>query len=320
MLAAALIAAAAPARAAGAEAELKRLAERTGGVLGACIAAGGPMACINGERPMPMQSVMKLLVAVAVLDAVDRGDWKLDDAVTLHREDITPFASPLARQIGEDGLHITIGELVTRAVIESDSTAADVLIRRLGGPAAVQQVLRRKAIAGVRIDRDERGLQTEPSGLAWRPEFVDLKRLEAAQAAVPRQVRDARFSAYQADPRDTATPRGMASLLQRLAGGELLSPRSTGWLLATMERTRTFPTRLKAGLPPGWRIAHKTGTSGDWKGVNAATNDVAVLRSPSGRTVVVAAFLANSTAPPTKRDRVLAEVARIAAAASGPGA
>ena len=145
-LAAALLAASAPARAAAttdAQAELKRLADRTGGVLGACIAAGGPMACVNGERPMPMQSVMKLLVAIAVLDAVDRGAWTLDEKVTLHRDDITPFASPLGRSIGDDGLSISVGDLVARAVIDSDSTAADVLIRKLGGPAAVQQVSRR---------------------------------------------------------------------------------------------------------------------------------------------------------------------------------
>jgi beta-lactamase class A len=298
------------------QAELQRLAARTDGVLAACIAAGGPMACINGERPMPMQSVMKLIVAIAALDAVDRGVWSLDDQFTLHREDITPFAAPIGREIGDHGYRTTLADLITRAVIDSDSTAADFLIAKLGGPVAVQDVLRRKAVAGVRFDRDERHLQTEILGLTWRAQFADPGAMRAAEAAVPPAVKEAAFKAYQADPRDTATARGMTSLLQRLADGQLLSRRSTSFALATMQRTRTFPDRLKAGAPSGWRVAHKTGTSGAWRGVTAATNDVGVLTSPSGRRIVVAAFLANSTAPAKARGLALAEVARIAVASA----
>ena len=320
--AAALVATAAPAQPApraDVQVALKRLAERTGGVLGACIASGGPIACINGERPMPMQSVMKLIVAIAALDAADRGVWSLDDEFTLQRQDIVPFNSPIAQQIeqqaGDRGYRTSLSDLITRAVIDSDSTAADFLIARLGGPAAVQDVLRRKAVAGVRLDRDERHLQTETLGLTWRPAYASPAAMRAAEAAVAPAARDAAFRAYRLDPRDTTTPRGMAVLLLRLSKGELLSKRSTGFLLATMERTRTFPTRLKAGTPVGWRIAHKTGTSGGWRGVTAATNDVGLLRAPDGRTIAVAAFLADSTAPASKRDRVIADVARIAAGA-----
>lgn len=295
--------------------ELEQLARRSGGVLGACIAAGGPVECINGERPMPMQSVMKLIVAIAALDAVDKGVWSLDSEFTLNRDDISPFVQPIGRELGDHGFRTTLADLITRAVIDSDSTAADFLIARLGGPAAVQDVLRRKAVAGVRIDRDERRLQTEFVGLTWRPAYAKPAVMRAAEAAVPAVVRDAAFEAFQRDPRDTATARGMTAMLLRLSRGELLSRRSTQFLLATMQRTRTFPTRLKAGTPRGWRIAHKTGTSGGWRGVTAATNDVGLLQPPDGRTIVVAAFLANSPASGAARDRTLADVARIAAAA-----
>jgi beta-lactamase class A len=299
------------------QAELQRLAARTDGVLSACIASGGPIECINGERPMPMQSVMKLIVAIAVLDEVDRGTWSLQDQVSLHRSDISPFASPLAGAIGDRGLRTTVADLVTRAVIDSDSTAVDVLIARLGGPRAVQAMVRRKAIEGIRIDRDEKGLQTETLGLTWRETYASARAMRAAEAAVPPAVRDAAFKAYQSDPRDRATARGMTQMLERLAHGQLLSPRSTRFLISTMERTRTFPGRLKAGAPAGWRVAHKTGTSGVWRGVTAATNDVGLLRAPDGRFVAVAAFLANSRASSDVRDAALTEVSRIAAASGG---
>jgi len=313
VLAAASVAGGAAYAESGTEASLRQLAARSDGVLGACVGSGRSMDCVNGDRPMPMQSVMKLIVAIASLDAVDRGRWSLGEEVVLHREDISVFVQPIAEKIGPGGYRTTISDLITRAVIDSDSTATDFLIARLGGPAAVEAVLRRKGVEGVRIDRDERRLQTQILGMQWRPEFASAAVFRAAIGKVPASRRAAAFKAYQTDPRDTATARGMTGLLLRLAQGQLLSRASSDFLTAVMEQTRTFPGRLKAGTPPGWRIAHKTGTSGDWRGVTAVTNDVGVLRSPSGRTVAVSAFLANSSASDADRDRVLADVARIAA-------
>lgn len=291
---------------------LRTLASRTDGVLGACIASNGVVDCVNGDRPMPMQSVMKLVVAVAVLDSVDRRAISLDQPVTLHPADVSVFVQPIAKLIGPDGYRTTVRDLVVRAVIDSDSTAVDWLIARLGGPAAVQTILRRKGVADVRFDRDERRLQTDVVGLTWRPEYSSPAVLDQAIEAVSSDARDKAYSAYQRDRRDTATPRGMTTLLSRLVSGSLLSPASTKFLIETMGQTRTFPGRLKAGIPPGWRIAHKTGTSGDWRGVNAITNDVGILTAPTGRIVVVSAFLANSSRRDTARDIVLADVARIA--------
>jgi beta-lactamase class A len=42
--------------------------------------------------------------------------------------------------------------------------------------------------------------------------------------------------------------------------GKALGPESTGYLLGLMARTATGPNRIKAGLEPGTRFAHKTGT------------------------------------------------------------
>ena len=70
-----------------------------------------------------------------------------------------------------------------------------------------------------------------------------------------------------------------------------------------------LPQRLKAGLRPGWTLGHKTGTSGSWSGVTAATNDV----GPNGERITITVFIGDSTAPPADRAKVMA---RIAAAAS----
>jgi beta-lactamase class A len=294
--------------------ELDRLANRIHGRVGACVADESTIVCVNGDQRSSLQSVMKLVVAIAALERVDAGQWRLDEAVTVRREDLSVFVQPIAKLVGPDGYRTTIADLIRRAVVDSDSAATDVLIRRLGGPKTVQAVLDRHHIVGVRIDRDERHLQTETSGFSWRPEYVDPAALDRAIEAVPKARRDAAFRKYQADVRDTATPRGMVSLLQELAEGRLLSAESTAHLLRVMTETVTFPDRLKAGLSPSWTLGHKTGSSGDRFGVTVATNDVGVLTAPDGSLISVAVFVSDSKAPAAERAAVIAGVARAAIA------
>lgn len=299
-------------------AALQAHAAAADGVLGACIVDRHGASCANGDRPISMQSVMKLLVGMAVLDAVDQGRLTLADEVLLTRDDVSVFVQPLEKQIGPDGYRTTVGHLVRAAVIESDSLATDWLIDRLGGTTQIQAYLDRKGIVGVRLDRDERRLQTEIFGLTWRSEFTDPDRLDAAIDAVPEDRREAAFRAYQNDVRDTATPRGLATLLYRLGEGQLLSEQSTQWILGVMGETRTFPDRLRAGTPAGWWIGHKTGSSSSWKGVVGVTNDVGVMRAPDGAVIGVVALLANASAPAAERAAAIAGVSRIAAQTHRP--
>ena len=173
----------------------------------------------------------------------------------------------------------------------------------------MQAVLESKRITGIRVDRDERHLQTEIAGLEWRPEFVDAALLERAMEAVPPAVRRTAWERYRTDARDTATPRGMAGFLLRLARGELLSAASTGFVLRAMAECRTFPDRLKAGVPPGWQIAHKTGTSSTREGITVATNDVGILTAPDGTPFAIAVFVADSRAGYPARAALIARLA-----------
>ena len=261
------------------------------------------------DERFAMQSVMKLLVGIAALDAVDTRGWRLDDAITIYKQDLSLYVQPIARLVTNAGYTTNVGDLIRRAIIDSDSAATDILIARLGGAPAAQQVLLRKGLLGIRIDRDERHLQTEIAGIAWRPEFVDPELLNRAIESVPEARRTKAFAQYQADPRDTATPRGMVEMLSALGAGKLLSAPSTAFILQAMQDTVTGPDRLKAGMAPGWTLGHKTGTSGTWHGVTAATNDIGILTSPKGRKIAVAVFVGDSRASDTARAAAIAKVA-----------
>jgi beta-lactamase class A len=102
---------------------------------------------------------------------------------------------------------------------------------------------------------------------------------------------------------------GMAMLLDELAQGKLLSPSSSRFIVDTMKQTVTFPNRLKAGVRSGWTIAHKTGTSGTWKGVTAAVNDVALLQAPDGSTIPLAVLIGDSRASEEQSGAVMAKIA-----------
>ena len=294
--------------------DLARIVGGFDGRVGACIQAGEKVSCIRGEERFSLQSVMKLVVGIAVLQDVDEGRRRLDDAVTVRLEDRSLHVQPLARLVGPSGFRTTIGDLVRRAIVDSDSAATDFLVAQLGGPSAVQSVLRAKGIAGIRVDRDERHLQTEIVGLTWRPEYVDATVLEHAVQAVPDARRQEAYARYQADPRDTATPRAMVAILSRLVRRELLSASSTEYLLQAMKECHAFPDRLKAGLPLGWAIAHKTGTSDSWKGLTAATNDVGIVTAPDGSPLLFAVFVADSRAASGERAAIFARISAAAAA------
>ncbi len=293
---------------------LTRLSQGFDGRVGVCVENRAATVCENGDERFSLQSVMKLIVAAAVMDRVDNRDWHLNEAIVVHKEDLSVFVQPIADLVTEQGYRTTIGDLVRRAIVDSDSAASDILLDKLGGPAEVRSFLERKGIAGVRVDRDEKHLQTEILGLEWRPEFVDPAALKRAVDNVPEDTRDAAYRRYQNDERDTATPRGMSSFLFALASGRLLSLESTTHLMNVMADTVTFPDRLKAGLAAGWTLAHKTGTSGDWKGVTAATNDVGILTSPDGGRLSIVVFIGDSREAPARTAAQMASVSRTAIA------
>ena len=184
------------------------------------------------------------------------------------------------------------------------------MLARLGGPAHVKKLLDRNGIQGIRLDRNERQLQTKIAGITWRPEFVDAALLDKALAVIPAATREAAYRKYQTDVRDTSTPERMTALLLKLAQGKLFSAASTRFLLDVMEQTATFPDRLKAGLSGGWKLGHKTGSSGCLKGFCVATNDVGVLWSPIQSPVAIAVFVADSNASLSEKATLMSSLSR----------
>lgn len=267
---------------------------------------------LNGDRPFPMQSVFKLPLAAAVLAEADASRLHLSERVRLLEEQLSAQHSPIA-SAWPARRDYSYAELLEAVVLDSDNTAADVLLKRIGGPGALSAWLTAKNVRGVRVDRYEREIQTEVYGMpSFRPDWRDPALYTAAKLAVPPAKRMAAMWAYMRDPRDTATPAGMLEFLQMLDGEELISPASTRRLIEIMSRVARGAGRIKAGLPKGTFLAHRPGTSGADQGVNAATNDVGIFVLPDKRSYGLAVFLSGSTLDDAGRDAVIADVTRAA--------
>jgi beta-lactamase class A len=243
----------------------------------------------NSNSLFPQQSCSKLWVAITAMDAVDRGKLRLDDRVTLGRGDLTLFHQPLREKVLGQGAHTTtLGSLLFDAITESDNTANDKLMRSVGGPTAVREMIARKGLGAIRFYNGERALQSKIAGLIWSQSYSIGNAFFDARNALPMAVRKVAFERYLADPYDGASPHAIASALASLKRGELLKPASSAKLLSIMGQTRTGKLRVRAALAPGWDWNHKTGTGQELNGRIGGINDIGLLTAPDGSVYAMA--------------------------------
>ncbi len=243
------------------------------------------------DERFAMCSTFKVVLAAQVLERAATGGLGLDTAVTIAPADLVhhaPVTEPMVKAATARGLAhatATVGELARATQLTSDNPAANVLVRHLGGPAALTAYCRGHGDPITRIDR------YEPAMNDWAAD----------------------------DARDTTSPRAKATLLARLLYGGGLPAPARDELRAWMIATETGLKRLRAGLPATWAAGDKTGTmAGD--GQTTKINDVGWVE-PSGRApLVIAAYLDTQVADGEVHDAdqaVLASVGRLIAAAAG---
>jgi len=206
----------------------------------------GNIVSIQGDRPFPMASTVKVAVAALYLAQVDHGRRSLDDTI--------------------NGL--SARTLMQRMLIHSDNRATDILLNDLGGPRALHDWLQQNGVTGLRVDRTIAQLLSDKRDL-W-------------------------------DRRDSSTPTAMVDLLRRIYRAELIKPASRDYLMRLMAQCQTGKNRMKALLPFGTPVEHKTGT------LTGLADDVGFITLPDGRRIAIAVF----TRGGNDRPRTIAQAAR----------
>lgn len=221
-----------------------------------------------------MCSTFKLPLAAAILHEVESGRLDLADEIEFGDADLLDYA-PVVRANRRRG-RLTV-ERLCRAIVEvSDNSAANLLLRRIGGPAGLTAFIRACGDRVTRLDRYEEALNSNQPG----------------------------------DPRDTTTPDAMLGLMRALLLGGVLAPASRARLAGWMEGATTGLRRLRAGLPPGWRAGDKTGN-----GANGAANDIAIAWPPGRPPILIASYISGTEVGDRARHAAHAAVARIVAGA-----
>ncbi|MFI7387458.1 class A beta-lactamase [Streptomyces sp. NPDC049813] len=231
----------------------------------------------RADERFPLCSTFKTLAVAAVLRDLDDDGTYLARRVRYTRADLDRAGGAPVTGRPENLAHgMTVAELCGAALSYSDNTAANLLLDRLGGPAAVTRFARS---AGDRVTRLDR----------WEPEL---------NSAEPGRITD------------TTTPRAIGATYARLVLGRILDPgdraRLAGWLLANT----TSDERFRAGLPAGWVLADKTGT-----GAYGTANDVGVAWTPGGDPVVLSVLTTKPARDATADDALVARAAELIAAA-----
>lgn len=250
---------------------LQVLEENAAGRLGVHIldtSSGMEYGYRSDERFM-MLSSFKLLASALVLSRVDSGRESLDRRIPYRKEDLIPW-SPITEQ-HVDGEAMTLAQLCEAAITTSDNTAANLILSSYGGPAALTAYLRQIGDTVTRLDRCEPDLNVR-----------------------------------HPDPlMDTTSPRAMVGTMQKLLFGDALALQSRNLLHQWLLNNTTGGKRLKAGIPPDWRIGDKTGTN------KTDANDIGAIWPPNRAPVLVAAYLADSQADGTTKDRTIAAVGKL---------
>ena len=255
------------------EIQLAALADNSQGRIGiaALDLASGRSVAVLGDQPFPMASTSKIAIVATFLAGVDQGRWSLSDQFPMMMPVPSKKFSTKVAPVREGAL-LSARQLIELTITRSDNQATDALLAVVGGPAAVTRwVHANTGITEFRLDRD----------------IATLVRDDGAVDP-----------ALAVDKRDSITPNAMVRMLAGFHEGRWLSPSGNAVLLGAMSRCVTGRNRMKALLPTGTAIAHKTGTL-----FNTAS-DVGFIEAPDGRKFAVAIYVTGQGGKQGRESRI----------------
>ncbi|HYJ79993.1 MAG TPA: serine hydrolase [Longimicrobiaceae bacterium] len=233
----------------------------------------GDSLLVDAHRVLHAASTMKVPVMLELFRRAEAGELALDGPVEV-RNGFRSIADGSAYSLSPED--------------DSDST----LYARLGQRVAVRELI------GLMITRS--------SNLATNLliDLADPARIEttlagvgAGEMRVLRGVEDG--PAYRAGMNNTTTAHGLARVLAAVAGGSAASARSSREMVEILER-QEFTAMIPAGVPPGTRVANKTG----W--ITRIAHDGAIVyprgRSPYVLVVLTRGFVSTAAAAPAARE------------------
>lgn len=233
---------------------------------------------INGNKNTPLMSVFKFHIALAVLNQVDKGKLKLDQTFFIKKEELLPDTwSPIRDEYPQGNMNLTLDQLLRYTVSHSDNNGCDILLNILGGTQTVQKFINQQGIKDFTI-----------------------------------KVNEQQMSSFDKFYLNTTTPLATTALLEKFYNGKVLKKETTKYLYRIMVETSRGLTWMKAGLPEGTELAHRTGISSrNDDNMRAAMNDVGIVTRPNGKHYILSVYLKNITEEMKDTEKIIADISRV---------
>ena len=193
----------------------------------------------------------------------------LDERITYTREDLSNY-NPITEKHVDTGM--TLKELADASVRYSDSTAHNLILKKLGGPSAFEKIL---SEIGDTVTNSER----------FEPELNEVN---------------------PGETHDTSTPKAIAKTLQSFTLGTVLPSEKRELLVDWMKRNTTGDKLIRAGVPKGWEVADKTGA-----GSYGTRNDIAIIWPPNKKPIVLAILSNHDKEDAKYDDKLIADTTKI---------
>lgn len=253
---------------------LRVIARRAVGDVGVTVihVESGRAVSIEGARQLPLYSVFKLPLAIAVLKSVEENRLSLERKIRVTPADVAP-GSQFNLDLWRKPVERSVRELMEVSIGRSDNTSTDKLLELIGGPAAVTQRMRQMGFTSIDIHSSTR-----------------------------------EFAARRTNP-NTGSADDLAGLLARLQRRQLLTFPHLEMLLGFMGQGMTGAKRLRGNLPQSTPVADKTGTGE--AGSNTNDVGLITLPEGKGH-LAVAVLISGSRLSAEAQENVIAELARAA--------
>ncbi len=232
---------------------------------------------INGTLNAPLMSVFKFHIALTTLNLVDKRQFSLKQKIFVKKEELHENTwSPIRDEYPNGNMYLTLDQLLRYTVSHSDNNGCDILLTLIGGAEAVQKFINNQGIKDFTIKVNEQEMRT------WENLYIN-----------------------------TTTPLATTELLEKFYKGQVLKKKTTKYLYQMMVECSRGITWMKAGLPQGTELAHRTGISGiNENGLRGAMNDVGIFKLPNGNHISLSIYLKNITEEREDTEKIIADITK----------
>jgi beta-lactamase class A len=222
----------------------------------------------NGNAKFPLMSTFKVLACAKLLADVEKGLQSFDTSTVITTDSLINWSPITKKLVGEK---ISLKEACSAAMIMSDNTATNIVLKGIDGPKALTQFMRAIGDEVTRLDRIE-------------PELNE---------------------ALDGDKRDTTTPNAIVKSLHTLLFGDVLSQDSKVLLKQWMIDNKVTGSLLRSVLPEHWFIADRSGSGGfGSRGITA------VVWSDKRTPLIISIYLTQTDATFAQRNKAIADIGK----------